>query len=159
MLRRPLLADLLLASLLLASLLHSCACVLLPRPVYPPAAFAQMTPAATAYPGLRAAGSPSGEDLLHCALATEPLCSCDDVFVLQRTVAKLQDQHRDLTRRTLRLESVLSELLESMEASDDVALLERRTCSAVVYNEHLTAARPLRLLRQELKRLRRKWAM
>jgi len=155
MLLRPLLP-----ALLLASCLHSCTCVLLPRPVYPPAAVARMAPAATAYPGVRAAGSPSEEDLLlHCALATEPLCSCDDVFVLQRTVAKLQDQHRDLARRTLRLESVLSELVESMEASDDVALLERRTCSAVVYNEHLTAARPLRLLRQELKRLRRKWAV
>jgi len=130
--------------------------VLLPRPLYPPA-FAR-TPATSPFPGVRAAGSLSEDDLLqHCAL--EPLCSCDDVFVLQRTFAKLQDQHRDLTRRTLRLESVLSELLESMEASDDVALLERRTCSAVVYNEHLTAARPLRLLRQELKQLRRKWAV
>jgi hypothetical protein len=71
--------------------------------------------------------------------------------VLQRTVAKLQDQNSDLTRRTLRLEYLLSELLETMQTSDDVALLERRTCSAVVYNENLTEPRPLRLLREGLK--------
>ena len=151
-------------ALLLASFLHACTvpctCMLLPRPVYPPGAVAQIAPLATAYPGLRDVCSPSeGELLLPRALATEPLCSCGDVFVLQRTVAKLQEQNRDLTRRTLRLESVLSELLETMQTSDDVALLERRTCSAVVYNEHLTAPRPLRLLRQELKRLQRKWSM
>ena len=149
----------LLRALLLASFLHACTCMLLPRPLYPPGVVVQIAPLPTAYAGLRDASPPSeGGPILHCALATEPLCSCDDVFGLQRTVAKLQDQNRDLTRRTLRLESLLSELLETMQTSDDVALLERRTCSAVVYNEHLTTPRPLRLLRAGLKQLQRKWS-
>jgi len=86
-------------------------------------------------------------------------CSCDDVFDLERRVAKLQDQHRELVRRTLRLEHIIADLLESMQESDDVALLERNTCSAVVYNEQLTSSRPLRLLRHELRRLRGKWSI
>lgn len=147
-------------SLLLASFLHACTCMLLPRPLYPPGAAVQIASSATTCPGLRDACLPSeGELILHTALATVPLCSCDDVFALQRTVSKLQEHNRDLTRRTLRLESILSELLETMQASDDVALLERRTCSAVVYNEHLTTHRPLRLLREGLKGLQRKWSM
>jgi hypothetical protein len=150
----------LLRPILLASFLHACTCMLLPRPVYPPVAVVEIASLATAYPGLRDACSPiEGGLVLPCVVATGPLCSCDDVFVLQRTVAKLQDQNRDLTRRTLRLESLMSELLETMQTSDDVALLERRTCSAVVYNEHLTAPRPLRLLREGLKKLQRKWSM
>ena len=142
----------LIRSILLASFLHACTCILLQRPVYPPGAVVQSAPLATSYPVLREACSPSAGGLqLPCALSAGLLCSCDDVFVLQRTVAKLQDQNSDLTRRTLRLEYLLSELLETMQTSDDVALLERRTCSAVVYNENLTEPRPLRLLREGLK--------
>lgn len=143
----------LLRTFLLASFLHVCSCMLLPRPVYPPRAVVQSAPLAISCP-------PSAHDLkVSCGLPAGQQCSCDDVFVLQRTVEKLQEHNRDLTRRTLRLEYVLSELLETMQTSDDVALLERRTCSAVVYNENLTAPRPLRLLREGLKKLQHKWSM
>ena len=93
------------------------------------------------------------------AVSLETPCSCDDVFDLERRVAKLQDHNREVTRRTLRVEHILSDLLESLQSSDDVALLERRTCSAVVYNEQLTRSRPLRLLREELRRLQKKWSI
>jgi hypothetical protein len=150
----------LLRAFLLAGFLHVYSCMLLPRPVYPPRAVVQSAPLAISYPELREAGSPSARDLkVSCALPAGQQCSCDDVFVLQGMVVKLQEHNRDLTRRTLRLEYVLSELLETMQTSDDVALLERRTCSAVVYNENLTAPRPLRLLREGLKKLQHKWSM
>jgi hypothetical protein len=140
--------------LVLASFMHTCSFMLLPRPVYPPAAVAQITSP------IRLCSSFKDDMplLLHSAHTTPSPCSCDDVFVLQRCVEKLQVLNLDLTRRVLRQELLLSELLESMQASDDVALLERKTCSAVVYNENLTSPRKLRLLREELKRLQLKFS-
>jgi len=132
-----------------------CPLLLEPRPVYPPGAGG---------PGAAGADSAAGPGARAGALQTIAVspgapCSCDDLFDLERRVAKLQDHNRDLTRRTLRVEHIMSELLESMQGSDDVALLERHTCSAVVYNEQLTSSRPLRLLREELKRLQKKWSI
>jgi len=86
-------------------------------------------------------------------------CSCDDVYELQRSIAKMQDNNRDLTRRVHRLEYVLAELLETMQASDDIALLEKQTCSTVIYNSELTRPRSFRLLRSGLKDLQKKWAL
>jgi len=86
-------------------------------------------------------------------------CSCDDVYELQHSIAKMQDNNRDLTRRVHRLEYVLAELLETMQASDDIALLEKQTCSTVIYNAELTRPRSARLLRSGLKDLQKKWAL
>jgi len=91
------------------------------------------------------------EDLLQC--------SCEDVHDLQRNFAKMKDNNRDLTRRVHRLEFVLAELLETMQSSDDMALLEKQTCASVIYNEQLTRPRSLRLLRSGLKDLQKKWAL
>lgn len=89
----------------------------------------------------------------------ESMCSCEDVFDLERKLAKLQESNRDVTRRTIRLEHIMSDFVKVLQSSDDVALLERRTCSAMVYNEQLTTARPLRLLREELRILQHKWSL
>jgi len=89
----------------------------------------------------------------------QPPCSCDDVYELQRNFAKMQDNNRDLARRVHRLEFVLAELLETMQISDDMALLEKQTCASVIYNAELTRPRSLRLLRSGLKELQKKWAL
>jgi hypothetical protein len=81
------------------------------------------------------------------------------VHDLQRKLARAQDDHRALARRVLRLEGMLVDLVQTLQTSDDIALLERRTCSAVVYNEELTRSRPLRLLREDLKKLQEKYAL
>jgi hypothetical protein len=86
-------------------------------------------------------------------------CSCDDVYELQRSIAKMQDNNRDLTRRVHRLEYVVAELPETMQISDDMALLEKQTCASVIYNTELTRPRSLRLLRSGLKELQKKWAL
>ena len=86
-------------------------------------------------------------------------CSCDDVHAMQQKLSVLEQEHRVLTRRVLRLETITSDLVQTLQTSDDVSLLERRTCSAVVYNEQLTAERPLRLLRHELKRLQGNYSL
>lgn len=88
----------------------------------------------------------------------EHQCSCDDVHELQSSIAKMQDNNRDLCRRVQRLEYVLAELLETMQTSDDMAFLEKQTCSSVIYNSELTRPRSLRLLRSGLKDLQKKWA-
>lgn len=92
-----------------------------------------------------------GEDQQHC--------SCADVHELQFSIAKMQDNNRDLTRRVHRLEFVLAELLDTMQMSDDIAFLEKQTCAGVIYNAELTRPRSLRLLRSGLKDLQKKWAL
>jgi hypothetical protein len=91
--------------------------------------------------------------------ATEQHCSCDDVIDLQRSIAKLHANQCDITRRMQRLEFVMAELLSTMQSSDDMALLEKKTCTSMVYNEQLTSQRPLRLLRHELQLLQKKWSL
>jgi hypothetical protein len=59
----------------------------------------------------------------------------------------------------LRLEGLLTDLVQTLQTSDDITLLERRTCSAVVYNEALTHSRPVRLLREDLKKLQERYAL
>jgi hypothetical protein len=86
-------------------------------------------------------------------------CSCDDVHGLQRKLGMLEQEQRVLARRVVRLESITRDVVQTFQTSDDVALMERHVCSAVVYNEQLTAKRPLRLLRHELKRLQEKYAL
>jgi len=89
----------------------------------------------------------------------QPPCSCADVHELQHNLAKMQDNNRDLSRRIHRLEFVVAELLETMQISDDMALLEKQTCASVIYNNELTRPRSLRLLRSALKELQKKWAL
>jgi hypothetical protein len=127
-----------------------------PRPLYPPDAGG---PGDSGGAGAAGLGERASTLQTKTAVSLETPCSCDDVFDLERRVAKLQDHNREITRRTLRVEHIMSDLLESLQSSDDVALLERHTCSAVVYNEQLTSSRPLRLLREELKRLQKKWSI
>jgi hypothetical protein len=86
-------------------------------------------------------------------------CSCEDVHALHRSLCLLQQEHRVLSRRVLRLESITTDLVQTLQTADDIALLERRTSSAVVYNEQLTSKRPLRLLRAELKTLQGKYSL
>ena len=56
-----------------------------------------------------------------------------------------------LEKKVLRLEKMIASTVEILQNCDDIALLEKNTCSSVVYNEALTETRPLRLLRSELK--------
>jgi len=56
-----------------------------------------------------------------------------------------------LEKKVLRLEKMIAATVEILQNCDDTALLEKNTCSSVVYNEALTQTRPLRLLRAELK--------
>ena len=131
--------------------------LLLPKPMYPPGACDALGGPALGGPALRgprALEGPHAELLLEQAT-----CSCQDVHDLQRKLARAQDDHRALARRVLRLEGVLVDLVQTLQTSDDIALLERRTCSAVVYNEELTRSRPLRLLREDLKKLQEKYAL
>ena len=86
-------------------------------------------------------------------------CSCNEVHELQRKFSLCEQEQRVLARRILRLESISRDMVQTLQTSDDIALLERRTCSAVVYNEQLTAKRPLRLLRSELKTLQGKYSL
>lgn len=59
--------------------------------------------------------------------------------------------------KVLRIENTLSTILEVLLKCDDRALLEKYTCSAVIYNEGLTKTRPLRLLRSELRTIQDKF--
>jgi hypothetical protein len=58
-----------------------------------------------------------------------------------------------LSRRLLRLETLPKALVQAFLTSDDITLMDRYACSAVVYNEELTTKRQLRLIRDELKQL------
>jgi hypothetical protein len=86
-------------------------------------------------------------------------CSCEDVHGLQRKLFMCEQEQRVLARKIMRLESITRDMVQTLQTSDDIALLERRTCSAVVYNEQLTEKRPLRLLRHELKTLQGKYSL
>lgn len=120
-----------------------------PRPLYPPVSSEKNKPVDVQ----RSAETLLRQDIMGTT------CSCDDVFDIERKLSKLQEHHRDVTRRTLRLEQILSDLLLTLQSADDVALLERQTCNALVYNENLTTTRPLRLLREELGRMQTKWSL
>ncbi len=72
------------------------------------------------------------------------------VVLLESTVLRLEN-------KVVCLEKILSDFLQVLQTCDDIALLEKNTCSAVVYNEELTQTRPLRLLRCELKTLHDKF--
>jgi hypothetical protein len=86
-------------------------------------------------------------------------CSCEDVHGLQRKLFMCEQEQRVLARKIMLLESITRDMVQTLQTSDDIALLERRTCSAVVYNEQLTEKRPLRLLRHELKTLQGKYSL
>jgi hypothetical protein len=58
-----------------------------------------------------------------------------------------------VSRRLLRLETLPKALVQAFLTSDDITLMDRYACSAVVYNEELTTKRQLRLIRDELKQL------
>jgi hypothetical protein len=62
----------------------------------------------------------------------------------------LEREQRLLVQSVARLERVMRELLQELEASDDIALLERLACNSMVYNIELTSKRDLRLLRSAL---------
>ena len=80
-------------------------------------------------------------------------CSCDDVEAIGRRLLALEREQRLLVRSLSRLERVMRELLQGLQTSDDMALLERLACHAVVYNEQLTSKRELRFLRSELRNI------
>lgn len=131
--------------------------LLLPKPAYPPPAYPPPACSLDVGGGTTTSsreGGPHAELLLGQAT-----CACEDLDDLRRKLARTQEDHRTLARRVLRLESLLADLVQTVQTSDDIALLERRTCSAVVYNEELTRSRPLRLLREDLKRLQEKYAL
>ncbi len=86
-------------------------------------------------------------------------CCCNAVHALRAELSLQLHQHGELQRKVVRLETIVSEILEMLETCDDVALQEKNTCSAVVYNEQLTAKHPLRLLRCEVKRLQEKYIL
>lgn len=86
-------------------------------------------------------------------------CTCDDVHDLKQRLLIVKDEQRALARSVYRLESVLTEVLETIRTTDDVAFLERQTCAVVVYNEQLTRKRELRLLREELKKISGKYGL
>ena len=77
-------------------------------------------------------------------------------------VALLQKLHTSITSTYpcyARQLSVLSETLSALKSTDDLAFLERQTCSIIVYNENLTIKRQLRLLRAEIMRISTKYSM
>ena len=76
-----------------------------------------------------------------------PECSCDDIAA---RLLVLEREQRLLVQSVARLERVMRELLHELEASDDIALLERLACNSMVYNIELTSKRDLRLLRSAL---------
>ena len=76
-----------------------------------------------------------------------PECSCDDIAA---RLLVLEREQRLLVQSVARLERVMRELLQELEASDDIVLLERLACNSMVYNIELTSKRDLRLLRSTL---------
>jgi hypothetical protein len=75
------------------------------------------------------------------------------VYDLQQKVSQIEHECTALSRRLLRLETLPKALVQTFLTSDDITLMDRYACSAVVYNEELTTKRPLRLIRDELKQL------
>jgi hypothetical protein len=80
-------------------------------------------------------------------------CSCDDIEAFALRLLALEREQRLLVRSVSTLESVVRELLQGLQTSDDIALLERLACSAMVYNEELTSKRELRFLRSSLRKI------
>ena len=95
-------------------------------------------------------------------------CKTPSKFTLKRTSPRLAEKpvHPPLFNSTvieskimlmeakvLRIENKLATILDVLLQCDDMALLEKYTCSAVVYNEGLTKTRPLCLLRSELRNI------
>jgi len=78
----------------------------------------------------------------------EAECSCDDLDAISRRLLALEREQRLLVQQHSKMERVIRE--QGMQTSDDIALLERLTCQAVVYNVELTSHRDLRLLRSAL---------
>jgi hypothetical protein len=95
----------------------------------------------------RDTSSSSEESSLCCE------CSCDDIEAFALRLLALEREQRLLVRSVSTLESVVRELLQGLQTSDDIALLERLACSAMVYNEELTSKRELRFLRSSLRKI------
>jgi hypothetical protein len=86
-------------------------------------------------------------------------CSCDDFDAISRRLLALEREQRLLLQQHSKMERVIRELLQGMQTSDDIALLERLTCQAVVYNVELTSHRDLRLLRSALLKIIGKYSL
>jgi hypothetical protein len=88
------------------------------------------------------------------SLVLSPTCACqENVYDLQQKVSQIEHECTALSRRFLRLETMSKDIVQAFLAADDIALMERSACSAVVYSGELTSKRPLGLLRDELKQL------
>jgi hypothetical protein len=88
------------------------------------------------------------------SLVLSPTCACrEDVYDLQQRLARIEHDYTALSRRFLRLQTMSKDIVQAFLTADDIALMERSACSAVVYSGELTTKRPLRLLRDELKQL------
>lgn len=88
-----------------------------------------------------------------------PECSCEDVHEQQRKLEAVANEQRVLRRNVSRLESALSEVLETLRTADDLALLERQAAGLMVFNENLTTRRKLRLIRTEIALISAKYAL
>ena len=86
-------------------------------------------------------------------------CSCNDFDAISRRLLALEREQRLLLQQHSKMERVIRELLQGMQTSDDIALLERLTCQAVVYNVELTSHRDLRLLRSALLKIIGKFSL
>jgi|688.fasta_scaffold420100_2 hypothetical protein len=75
----------------------------------------------------------------------------------ENRVVVLESKVMLLEAQVSRLQNTLSSVLHVLQTCDDTSLLEKQTCSSLVYNEALTQQRPLRLLRSELKLLQDKF--
>ena len=76
---------------------------------------------------------------------------------VENRVVLLESKVMLLQAQVSHLENTLSSVLHVLQTCDDTSLLEKQTCSSLVYNEALTQQRPLRLLRSELKLLQDKF--
>jgi hypothetical protein len=79
------------------------------------------------------------------SVVLSPTCACqENVYDLQQKVSQIEHECTALSRRLLRLETLPKALVQAFLTSDDITLMDRYACSAVVYNEELTTKRPLR---------------
>lgn len=138
---------------------------MMPKPVYPPTHAARtLLPVLSnasdgkdTPPGGKYGGKYSNAEELQRemdSLVLSPTCACrEDVYDLQQRLARIEHDYTALSRRFLRLEKMSKDIVQAFLTADDIALMERSACSAVVYSGELTTKRPLRLLRDELKQL------
>jgi hypothetical protein len=138
---------------------------MLPKPAYPPTHAARtllpvlsnVSDGKDTPPGGKYGGKYSNAEELQRemdSLVLSPTCACrEDVYDLQQRLARIEHDYTALSRRFLRLETMSKDIVQAFLAADDIALMERSACSAVVYSGELTTKRPLRLLRDELKHL------